>query len=472
MHPEVFSIGGFTLSSWSLCVIIGVAILIVFYLRDLRKLGVEEKTIDRIIIIGSIGGIFVYIGASFFDSLWHAIDIAYQTGHFSLLDSSGQLVGGVTFEGGIVLGFIVWFILFPLGMKKDKRHSIYYLDHLVPYIFIAHSIGRIGCFLAGCCYGKPTTSFLGMIYPTDLYGTIRVYPTQLFEALGLLVFFIIFKLFVKKNKTEKYLITYGIFRFFLEYLRGDSRGMVFGGVISPSQFMSIIFILGGIACIIVRHFIYHGKRTELTDLKEKHGDVIESEEFRKQIDDSILKPLHDKKADKEAKKLGLSPEEINERHLHIDEVVNLNDERITPMVIKYYLDEEKVSKKREVLRYFGLGEIIIIVILLITIIINTTEGKSDRKVSNEAINATEEYLKSTDELDLVNTCYYIYVKKTNEEDMVNKVYISLKSGYTREYLLYDLDSKEVNISSETDYNKAHDKLSDSKSRVLYGEKKY
>ena len=476
MHPILFDIGNFEISTWSVCVIIGVLLLIIFYLRDIRKLGVSEQLIDRIVIVGSIAGIFVYIGCSFFDSLWHAIDIANETGHFSFFDETGSLVGGVTFEGGIILGFIVWFILFPLGMKKDKKHSLYYMDKLVMYIFLGHAIGRLGCFFAGCCYGKTTTSILGMIYPTDLYGSVRVYPTQLIESFFLFIFFIIFKLKVTKNQTEKYLITYGIFRFFLEYLRGDNRGMVFGGIISPSQFMSIIFILGGIACIIVRHKLYYNEKNEYELLKEKYPEIVNNEAFKKQIDDLILKVNYDRKAYHEGRRNHLTDEEIANNYLKIDEVINLDNEAISPTIIKYYMDleEEKENNHYELRRYFSLPEYIVIALLVLNLIYCVTEGIDENKTVENAIHngaqKTIELKSLTDEED-IESYTYCYVKKSSVESVQdNRVYIRyyVKSINNYIYIEYNISSNtSVEINQEK-YFRVNQIANDSHSYIKYG----
>ena len=103
---------------------------------------------------------------------------------------------------------------------------------------IFHFFGRIGCFLGGCCYGKVTTFKLGVAFPDNVkenifhYGSKR-YPTQLFEAIILLIILVTI-LFVKKNKFKLYLILYSIARFFLEFLRGDDRGSVLINI-SPAQ---------------------------------------------------------------------------------------------------------------------------------------------------------------------------------------------------------------------------------------------
>lgn len=278
MKPVLFEIFGLSVDSWSFFVMLGILILVFLYIFRLRKLKTDEKSIDKILIITAICGAFTYLGASFFDNLWHSMSDAMINGKFHPeLFSYNSDAGGVTFEGGIVTGLLSLMILFPIVMKKQRLYMFTYIDTITICILVAHAFGRIGCFFAGCCYGKETDSIFGIMYPT-VNGIAKVFPTQLYEAGFLFIAFFVFFFFIKKNYTEKYLITYGIFRFLLEYLRGDNRGSSPFGFLSPSQLMSIIMIVGGIIVIFVRRVLE--KKAQLKyDLNEKNKDTIENKEI-------------------------------------------------------------------------------------------------------------------------------------------------------------------------------------------------
>lgn len=235
-----------SISTYSIMMVIGVICFVLVYFYRLRRMGTDEKTIDRLTIITLICGIFVYLGASFFDTLWHCIDIHLETGEPFKLDFSE---GGITFAGGIITGIIMFFIIFPLGMKFDKNRAINYMDQVVIGILIAHCFGRIGCFFAGCCYGKETDFFLGIYYSE---ANAVVHPTQLYEAAFLLIAFFVFFFFIKKYHTELYLLSYGIFRILIELLRGDDRGASPFGFLTPSQFMSLVMISGAVLIFFLR----------------------------------------------------------------------------------------------------------------------------------------------------------------------------------------------------------------------------
>lgn len=270
MFPSI-NILGFELSTYSILIVIGVFGLAVSYIYFLRKVKLKENDIDKVFFLTIIAGIFTYLGASFFDTLWHCISLATIDGVFDpskfVLDFN---IGGITYEGGILTGFVAYLILRPIFLPKDRFHTLFYTDQIIPGLLFAHGLGRIGCYLAGCCYGKPTDSIFGVMYPTD-DGMMKVFPTQLYEAFFLLICAVLFFFFIKKNRTEKYFLSYGIFRFFLEYLRGDNRGSfpLFG--LSPSQFMSIVMIIIGILCIVFREVI---KQKEIKNATENTIPVV------------------------------------------------------------------------------------------------------------------------------------------------------------------------------------------------------
>ena len=161
----------------------------------------------------------------------------------------------MTFIGGLI-GGVACFLAIYFIFRKKYTARLYEVISLLPCgILIAHAFGRIGCFFAGCCYGKETDSFLGVQFP-DLPHL--VHPTQLYEAAFLFVLFAasVYLILKKdfKHNLSLYLIAYGVFRFLIEYVRGDDRGELVGFV-SPSQFWSIFMAVAGVAIIFVMNRI-------------------------------------------------------------------------------------------------------------------------------------------------------------------------------------------------------------------------
>ena len=172
------------------------------------------------------------------------------------LQALGFLFGGLTFYGGL-LGAILGFFIYCRQYKIEK-HPL--AKVLIPYAPFVHAFGRIGCFLAGCCYGKAYDGPLSVQYPESLadpmLGAFPRFPVQLLEALINLLIFVALLNYRKKRSSEPaehllftYLISYATARFFLEFLRDDVDRGVYGPV-STSQILSVLVLL--ISLIIIK----------------------------------------------------------------------------------------------------------------------------------------------------------------------------------------------------------------------------
>jgi phosphatidylglycerol:prolipoprotein diacylglycerol transferase len=131
-------------------------------------------------------------------------------------------------------------------------------DAFAPGLALGHAIGRVGCFAAGCCYGKETHHVWGVVFRNPLANQITgtplnvpLEPTQLFEAAVELANFFFLMWLLKRRKFDgqvfgAFLFIYGVARFFLEYLRDDpGRGSVFGGAITGTQLIAVGLVIGG-----------------------------------------------------------------------------------------------------------------------------------------------------------------------------------------------------------------------------------
>jgi len=175
---------------------------------------------------------------------------------FGIIEDPGDFFAGpfrlktlVIENGTSVVGGILGAILFSvIYLRKVSLPFWQTTDIAFMVIPLGQAIGRIGCFLAGCCYGRPTTLFWGVKFPRHLSP---VHPTQLYEAaLNFLNFVFLLRLHKKKKFEGQifafYLMYYSIIRFVVEYWRGDEyRGFLFIGSspwtsLSIPQFMSII----------------------------------------------------------------------------------------------------------------------------------------------------------------------------------------------------------------------------------------
>ena len=174
--------------------------------------------------------------------------------------------GGITFLGGLIGGAGFFLIIYFIRRRKIEGRLIDALSMVPCCITIAHAFGRVGCFFAGCCYGKESECIFAVKFP-DLPN--RVHPTQLYEALFLFALFGVMSYLLLKKKFRYnmsiYLVSYGIFRFLIEFLRGDHRGELVGGI-SPSQFWSLgMIVLGVVVYFVMREM-----------LKAREGEFIEA----------------------------------------------------------------------------------------------------------------------------------------------------------------------------------------------------
>lgn len=232
------------INTYGLMIAIGLIIsfsILEFYLRKVKKHDVMAvTTLDMVliaaIVIGLGGAILVQ---NFYEFIKNPNDFHFST--------------GMTFYGGLLFGAVSFFILYFLIIRKKCSSISEDFFTIAPScICIAHGFGRIGCFLTGCCYGIESDMWFAVKFPGM---TNKVIPTNLFEAiflivLGLVLIFLIYKKHAKYN-FPIYLVVYGIFRFALEFVRGDERGNFVPGM-SPSQFWSIVLIVLGIVYFVLR----------------------------------------------------------------------------------------------------------------------------------------------------------------------------------------------------------------------------
>ena len=198
---------------------------------------------------------------------------------FYNIKSEGKFVinngTGATFYGGLVGGIAIFIIVyFGVGhfIFKDKRHIYrfrFLSDLAAPCITFAHGMGRLGCLMAGCCYGAETEAWYG-IYMVNLGK--KVVPIQLYEALFLFVLCALTVWMLLKRKSyglPVYLSVYGVWRFFIEYARTDYRGDTFVSFLTPSQLTSVLLVIASVA-------VFAG---ELYFDKRKKANAAPSEEI-------------------------------------------------------------------------------------------------------------------------------------------------------------------------------------------------
>ena len=243
MKNDLLTIGSVTIHGYGLMIGIGILCCVFMGMKRAKKRGMSEDAVLDIAIFSVIGG---FIGAKLLFVIVEFKD--FLKNPLQLLGSEGFVV-----YGGIITGVLVAM----LYCKKKKLVFLEYFDLLVPSVALAQGFGRIGCFLAGCCYGRETDSFLGVVFPEGSIAPagIKLLPTQLFSSAGNFLIVIILLLYGRKKRKAGsvgllYVLLYSVGRFFIEFLRFDDRGFV--GVLSTSQIISLILLAVLAVVFIIR----------------------------------------------------------------------------------------------------------------------------------------------------------------------------------------------------------------------------
>lgn len=209
--------------------------------RGLNRVARVGEAVYRMYAVVALVSIAVGAGCAF---LFQAVYDFAETGRFELR--------GMTFLGGLVGGALAFVCG---GLIADRRELVRQAELALPCVTVAHALGRIGCFLAGCCYGRE--SDFGLYFPA--LGK-KVIPTQLYEAIFLFALTALLLIIVIKSARRAslrgaalpvYLYAYSLFRFTIEFFRDDPRG-AFLGPLSPSQVICIIMFAAALALITLR----------------------------------------------------------------------------------------------------------------------------------------------------------------------------------------------------------------------------
>jgi len=233
MHPIICHIGRFTIYSYGLMLAIAVLICSILLARDLEKqLGLKRDIVYDMVFWIMLAGIagarlfYVFLNLPFFiENPLEIIMIQH---------------GGLAWFGGLAAG-VVCFLVF---VKKHNLKVFRMADLLAPYLALGQSIGRIGCFLNGCCYGKRVS--WGIYFPVH---HARLHPTQLYSSFGLLLIFFILKKYQHSVHKEGicfvlYLLLASVLRFNVEFFRADHSPFLFN--LSIFQVICIIIFCIGL----------------------------------------------------------------------------------------------------------------------------------------------------------------------------------------------------------------------------------
>lgn len=234
MYNDILTIGPITIHGYGL--MIGIGVVVALLLGDYRA---KKKGLNGDLVYGMtfMAVIFGFLAA-------RCLFILTEFKNF-LQNPMGYITGnGFVVYGGIIGGILTLYVY----CKVKKVKFLDYLDLMAPSVALAQGFGRIGCLLAGCCYGKETDSVFGIVFHNSDFAPnhVKLMPTQIMMSVGDFIIATILLLYAKKDRSKGkvgtlYLILYSAGRIIIEFFRADDRGSV--GVLSTSQFIGIIVLV-------------------------------------------------------------------------------------------------------------------------------------------------------------------------------------------------------------------------------------
>ena len=240
MHPVLLHVGGFAVHGYGVCYAVATAVGILWARRLAARDGIGSDAWWDV-CLGLIVGMI--LGARLEYVRTHVADFASDPARvFALRD------GGLVFYGGLIGGVAGM----ALVARWRRLSLLAVLDAFAVSTPLAHAIGRVGCVLAGCCWGRPTDLPWAVRYPvTHASGGVPVHPVQLYEAafnvaLSLALARVHGRRTFRGQTLALYLIVYALFRAGNEGFRGDAiRGVAVAGL-SNAQATSIVLVLAGL----------------------------------------------------------------------------------------------------------------------------------------------------------------------------------------------------------------------------------
>jgi len=246
MHPILFKIGPITIYTYGVLIATAFFLGLALAARQARVEGEDpQKIMDLsfyILISAIVGSRLLYIVVEYKEYISNPLRI------FKVWE------GGLVFYGGFIMAMAVVIIY----IRKHEMNLWKVGDILAPSVAIGQGVGRLGCFFAGCCYGRETDVPWAFIFkdPNTLAPMdVHLHPTQLYDSANGFIIFVILLILRKFKKFDgqlfwTYTLLYAVGRFIVEIFRGDERGFVIESFLSTSQFIAIPLFIVSLAMLI------------------------------------------------------------------------------------------------------------------------------------------------------------------------------------------------------------------------------
>ena len=241
MYPIV-SLGNIGFSAFPAVLMVGLCVCVVIFVCSAKYPIGRVETLMKSLIL-------VFVGAAIGGRLLSAAVMAQMSGYTFW---NRLLYGGFVFYGGLFGGAVGCFLF----CKKRHQSTIDLIDVYCSLLPLAQAFGRIGCYLNGCCYGKGYEGVFSVAYYVDGVK-MRVFPTWFVEALFCLLLAVFLQIVCRTQRrgvhTAIYLISYSLFRFCIEFVRGDiMRGVNQWGTVSQAISLILFFLGIGFAVFCAR----------------------------------------------------------------------------------------------------------------------------------------------------------------------------------------------------------------------------
>jgi len=252
MFPRLFQIGSFSQSTYGVLVALAFLVALWMIARLARRASLNS---DAVVNLGILCGLSAIVGAKI---MMFLVDIPYYVRNPGEIFSMASLQAGGVFYGGLIAALIAAVVY----MRRHHLPPLPTADVFAPGIALGHGIGRLGCFAAGCCWGRPTKLPWGVTFTSpvarQVVGVplgIRLHPTQLYEsAAEFLIFGILYWRIHRRHAPgaiiSLYLILYSTVRFLVEFVRFHEQPNPFGGPLNTSQWISLALAALGAACFV------------------------------------------------------------------------------------------------------------------------------------------------------------------------------------------------------------------------------
>ena len=249
MHPVLFTIGRFHIYTYGVFVALSILVGSSLFVREGKRSGLDPSALGDIVIYAVVFGV---IAARMFYVVLNLDEF-----RLSFMDILFIWKGGFVFRGAILGGVFGAYV----GSRRKGISFVTTVDTAAPFIPLSHAIGRLGCFSAGCCYGKVChlSWAITVKNPMSLSPLgVSLHPVQLYSSfMNTLIFLFLYFFFKKKKKFPgelilEYLALYGVGRFVVEFYRGDPRPMVFKWLSFNQLFAGICAIFSFALIIALR----------------------------------------------------------------------------------------------------------------------------------------------------------------------------------------------------------------------------